>query len=1332
MRGRVGAHEPYSLFTSSYKPAPPRPVFPYEARRPGHVRIWEDSDTDDSDDDDDEKQKEESVAPLTDRFSPLPLELVFLICEHATIGSLLALSQTTKSLRRFLLTRSPKTEALWRSVRWKEGWPDAMVDAPSEAAWAHLLVGTSCQNCGSTEDVSRFEMLRVRYCRPCFRKSFLTAKVLYESGPRVHDETLDCCVETRVKPNSWCSITQYYFFLPQVIEQSRQLFRAEGAAHSRTRSRTPTRQAIVDYLRVRRAVVASLRSESPGSERTTTLSKNGSRLTRRTSSAHVSSRSSRRVALLDEDEWWYNTEWWLPYGGSRDAIAARLGQELASLYRASDGFEIQDFLRMYLNLEIDSMRVDLCGFFRTSLTECGYHEHDDASPVEWRPVKTFALAYLKHKRREAEHRVATRSWATNRKSRQQRRQTLEPLYNHVLGLLGPAHRDAAPLLDNFAHLPSIRPLWFPDDSLGASPFSQDHASLALVDLTSSIHDVKVQLFSRIARVLLVDGVALPDSVRRALAVEPSPFRADRPNSVLAPLHSRLSNVDLDNVLSRVTALFRCGFCSRKLAYPHIVEHLRDAHNASSAQTVAGCVVPDKAFRDAVRGILREIGLDEKASPDDVCRLGKTYDVELCEASGVRLYEDKSWDWIVSGKSEQEVNLMSHKLSASTDRPVVEITEHERPPWEDSETDSETGDDDEVDEVASSTVDRFSTLPLELVLLICEHSTPGTLLALSQTTKSLRCLLLTRSPKTDALWSLVRKKEGWPELTAGAMDELKYAHFLEGHTCQICDSEVDVSRSEVLRVRACSDCFRQNIFTQQELEASGPSRTHPVTLFYPTPIPLAEFNSNNTFGCFLPDLLTESAALLLVEVDALMRHEPVDLALQQHVLQRAHTITAQNNDARAIVKHQDVVDERNEAEHRRNLLTKLKDRLVSRGFTESEMADLLEDEWWEDWDWWLCSGGSRSAVLARLREKSDWDEQEWRKFCEDDSDDAGGEESDDDDEDAREVWEFYSHVELQIMATKLCDFFSASTGCWDHYHDDFERVTWRDVKKNVLAYLKYRRRRKARIAAFEAWDQQLEYRRLRKASLEPLYRHIVGFLSPAQRAASPSLDAFAQLPSVKALWCPEDSLGASPYSQAHASQAFADVLSCIHDAKVQLSSRIGRVLAEDGAVLPASVSLAIAVEPRPFVADRPGSPLAPLRALLSDADIDAVLSRVTALFRCGACSDHLAYPDVLKHMRGKHGTTFGAVGLSCVPNKVFRNAVREMLRAEGLDENKSCQELGLSAKTYTFTVRKGDEVEEYGGKSWCWVLSGEGAHKIAATALKTSAPSDERILRLAME
>ncbi|GJN92951.1 hypothetical protein Rhopal_005995-T1 [Rhodotorula paludigena] len=968
-----------------------------------------------------------------------------------------------------------------------------------------------------------------------------------------------------------------------------------------------------------------------------------------------------RVALLAEVNWWVYTEWWLPYGGSRDAIAARLGSELASLYGASDGFENQDFLRMYLNLEIDSMRVDLCGFLRTSLTECGYHEHDDTSPVEWRQVKTFALAYLKHKRREAEHRVATRSWASNRKSRQQRRQTLEPLYNYVLGLLGPAHRDAAPSLDDFAHLPSIRPRWFPDDSLGASPFSQDHTSLALVDLISSIHGVKVQLFSRIARVLLADGVALPDSVRRALAVEPSPFRADCPSSVLAPLHSRLSDVDLDNVLSRVTALFRCGFCSRKLAYPHIVEHLRDAHNASSAQTVAGCVVPDKAFRKAVRGILREIGLDEKVTPDDVCRLGKTYDVELCEASGERLYKGKSWDWIVSGKSEQEVELTSHKLSHSTDRPVVKITVQDLVGNTNGRL-GRTDDDDEVDEVASSTVDRFSTLPLELALL---------------TTKSLRRLLLTRSPKTDALWSLIRKKEGWPELTAGAMDELKYAHFLEGHTCQ------------------------------QELEASG-------------------------LGCFLPDLLTESAALLLVEVDALMRHEPVDVALQQHVLQRAHTITAQNNDARAIVRHQDVVDNRTEAEHRRNLLPKLEDRLVSRGFTGSEIADLLEDEWWEDWDWWLRSGGSRSAVLARLREKSDWDEQEWRKFCGDDSDDAGGKESDDDDEDARDVWCFYSQVELQIMATKLCDFFSASTGCWDHYHDDFERVTWRDVKKNVLAYLKYRRRRKARIAAFEAWDQQLEYRGLRKASLEPLYRHVVGLLSPAQRAASPSLDAFAQQSSVKALWCPEDSLGASPFSQAHASQAFADVLSYIRDAKVQLSSRIARVLAEDGAGLPVSVSLAIAVEPRPFVADRSGSPLAPLHARLPDADLDAVLSRVTALFRCGACSDHLAYPDVLKHMRDKHGTTFGAVGLSCVPNTVFRNAVREMLRAEGLDENKSCKELGLSAKTYTFTVRKGEEVEEYGGKSWRWVLSGEGAHKIAATTLKTSAPTDRHVLRLAME
>jgi len=67
------------------------------------------------------------------------------ICEHASLGTLLALSRTTKALRRLLLSRSRLTEELWDIVREKEGWPVNVDKEMSIVRYAYLLDGSECE-----------------------------------------------------------------------------------------------------------------------------------------------------------------------------------------------------------------------------------------------------------------------------------------------------------------------------------------------------------------------------------------------------------------------------------------------------------------------------------------------------------------------------------------------------------------------------------------------------------------------------------------------------------------------------------------------------------------------------------------------------------------------------------------------------------------------------------------------------------------------------------------------------------------------------------------------------------------------------------------------------------------------------------------------------------------------------------------------------------------------------------------------------------------------------------------------------------------------------------
>ncbi|BGP20846.1 hypothetical protein JCM10213v2_009011 [Rhodosporidiobolus nylandii] len=456
-------------------------------------------------------------------------------------------------------------------------------------------------------------------------------------------------------------------------------------------------------------------------------------------------------------------------------------------------------------------------------------------------------------------------------------------------------------------------------------------------------------------------------------------------------------------------------------------------------------------------------------------------------------------------------------------------------------------------------DLFSSLPLDVLLDISANLDPGTLLAISQTSKAVRSTLCSKS--AEPLWLAARKAASMPELETQDMSEPLFAHLIQGNACQVCGITKKTEVDHYVRVRACHKCLQQNLRIESYIREKNPG------LHYKT----FECSLSTKSYYFIPDVLKISAHLLALDpsgaADLDTEHEntappPVDPAVAAYVLERKQFIMTVGWDADTIFSWEAAVVD----------------------------ADLKEDE--------------------KLREKR------------------------------------ADQINKKLM----------SLG-----HDI------RDVKPLYDIEPAYRTSRPLNEADWRYFRRQLEHaatrqkvQRLRE-KLRPFYSSILwapGVSYKARRVYLPFTD-WLHLPSIKLLW-QEDKTDVDaavwPTIRQHVME---EMTALMRATKLELFQLVASALRVDGSSLPANVV---------NVLDG-GAP----NASLSDADMDPILARVTALFSCALCHKKFPFDECYSHVSEVHSslTSLERVSpeLDCLlPHANFRNAVLQLLRStDGLDE-----------------------------------------------------------------
>ncbi|GAA6048992.1 F-box domain contaning protein [Rhodotorula toruloides] len=121
---------------------------------------------------------------------------------------------------------------------------------------------------------------------------------------------------------------------------------------------------------------------------------------------------------------------------------------------------------------------------------------------------------------------------------------------------------------------------------------------------------------------------------------------------------------------------------------------------------------------------------------------------------------------------------------------------------------------------------FSTLPLDMVVQICSFLDPETVLALAQTSKTIRSTLFRKA--AAPVWTAARRNAGVDDLT-GELPEPRVAFLLQGKVCQVCGSSTSNSFPRFdLQVRACYPCLEANVFPASAI-AEEVQDLHPLSL-----------------------------------------------------------------------------------------------------------------------------------------------------------------------------------------------------------------------------------------------------------------------------------------------------------------------------------------------------------------------------------------------------------------------------------------------------------------------------------------------------------------------
>jgi len=252
--------------------------------------------------------------------------------------------------------------------------------------------------------------------------------------------------------------------------------------------------------------------------------------------------------------------------------------------------------------------------------------------AEWREWKPRVVAWVFEQRRA--HRKSARADARIDLAR------LHPLVKHCIGIEAAA---LVPPLNSFLRLPSLRAMWADGEQYPERYEIDAVLPGAIADAIDAMRTDRFILLDRLARTLLAEGDPLPSSILFALSSSPSPFIDRDPRLGVEPTYLAIPPTDIDAVLERAVALFRCGICGRLAPFAQLVPHV---HASQGSRAPPRCLVAPSQVRALVR---RAVG--PTASVGECEARGRVWEaegrtVEVVEVGGsaVRTWKEGGLTW----------------------------------------------------------------------------------------------------------------------------------------------------------------------------------------------------------------------------------------------------------------------------------------------------------------------------------------------------------------------------------------------------------------------------------------------------------------------------------------------------------------------------------------------------------------------------------------------------------------------------------------------------------------------------------------------------------------
>ncbi|GAA5863829.1 hypothetical protein JCM8547_006078 [Rhodosporidiobolus lusitaniae] len=498
-----------------------------------------------------------------DCFSSLPLDVLFLICSELHPLDVLAISHTSKEIRRTLLAKS--SAPVWSAARRTVAMPDIEADDISEARYVFLVEGNTCQVCGTTKKGTQFEHhVRVRCCSKCLRDNLRTqAWTLKNHDEDLHGLTFDCALSTPYSAAGEHRVDKkHYFFLPEVLHISSHLTSLASA--------DPVQ--LVDGDGVPTKTVSAVE-------------------------AFVARRAEIKKAVLKDVNEIYTYQ-----VKSLDANLAREDEKRAERKKA-------------IHAKLAGLGFEEADYKNEWRLQSFYSSTKPLTPAAWGVIKKAVLVHVTQNKQAR--------LARERIDRQRARQDqLKPLREQlVLALAGDDKlRATFPAHQTFLSLDSVKPLWEGDEVV-VDPAGWGKVKPKIMkDVEKSVERTKRRLFEKLAKALLAEGAKLPAGVKEVLEeAEPSneAYGKDKLD--------RFSDADIDEVLARPSSLFTCP-CDARRPYPDVVSHVTSEH-ATQLNFGYAYDLPPASFRKAVRSMLEEKGMkEEETTHGDLEGMGAVFAV----------------------------------------------------------------------------------------------------------------------------------------------------------------------------------------------------------------------------------------------------------------------------------------------------------------------------------------------------------------------------------------------------------------------------------------------------------------------------------------------------------------------------------------------------------------------------------------------------------------------------------------------------------------------------------------------------------------------------------